>query len=138
MPIHSLHFFFFQVEDGIRDKLVTGVQTCALPISLGVQVWTNSRVTNVLDSGVSVGNEHVAASTVLWAAGVRAADVGRTLGVPVDQVGRVNVGHDLTIAGHPEVFVLGDLARFEETEGKPLPGVALVAMQEGIYAADVV
>jgi NADH:ubiquinone reductase (H+-translocating) len=92
----------------------------------------------VIDGGVSVGNEHVAASTVLWAAGVRAADVGRTLGVPVDQVGRVNVGHDLTIAGHPEVFVLGDLARFEDSEGKPLPGVALVAMQEGIYAADVV
>jgi NADH dehydrogenase len=106
--------------------------------SLGVQVWTNSRVTDVIDGGVSVGNEHVAASTVLWAAGVRAADVGRTLGAQVDQVGRVNVGHDLTIAGHPEVFVLGDLARFEESEGKPLPGVALVAMQEGIYAADVV
>ena len=69
--------------------------------SLGVQVWTNSRVTDVIDGGVSVGNEHVAASTVLWAAGVRAADVGRTLGAPVDQVGRVNVGHDLTIAGHP-------------------------------------
>jgi NADH dehydrogenase len=106
--------------------------------SLGVQVWTNSRVTNVIDGGVSVGNEHVAASTVLWAAGVRAADVGRTLGTPVDQVGRVKVGHDLTIAGHPEVFVLGDLARFEESEGKPLPGVALVAMQEGIYAGDVI
>jgi NADH dehydrogenase len=106
--------------------------------SLGVQVWTNSRVTNVAEGGVSVGNEHVASSTVLWAAGVRAADVGRTLGAPVDQFGRVKVGPDLTIAGHPEVFVLGDLARFEESEGKPLPGVALVAMQEGIYAADVV
>jgi len=106
--------------------------------SLGVQVWTNSRVTDVVDGGVSVGHEHVAASTVLWAAGVRAADVGRTLGAPVDSVGRVEVGPDLTIAGHPEVFVLGDLARFEESEGKPLPGVALVAMQEGIYAADVV
>ena len=91
-----------------------------------------------LDDGVSVGNEQVAASTVLWAAGVRAADVGRTLGAPVDQVGRVNVGPDLTIPGHPEVFVLGDLARFEESEGKPLPGVALVAMQEGIYAADII
>jgi NADH:ubiquinone reductase (H+-translocating) len=106
--------------------------------SLGVQVWTNSRVTNVIEGGVSVGNENVAASTVLWAAGVRAADVGRTLGVPVDQVGRVQVGPDLTIPGHPEVFVLGDLARSEESEGKPLPGVALVAMQEGIYAADVI
>ena len=106
--------------------------------SLGVQVWTNSRVTNVVEGGVSVGNEHIAASTVLWAAGVQAADVGRTLGAQVDQVGRVKVGADLTIAGHPEVFVLGDLSRVEESEGKLLPGVALVAMQEGIYAADVV
>ena len=106
--------------------------------SLGVQVWTHSRVTNVTESGVSVGNEHVAASTVLWAAGVRAADVGRTLGAQVDQVGRVKVNPDLTIPGHPEVFVVGDMARFEESDGKSLPGVAFVAMQEGIYAADVV
>ena len=106
--------------------------------SLGVQVWTHSRVTNVTEGGVSVGNEHVAASTVLWAAGVRAADVGRTLGAQVDQVGRVKVNPDLTIPGHPEVFVLGDMARFAETDGRLLPGVAFVAMQEGIYAADVV
>jgi NADH:ubiquinone reductase (H+-translocating) len=107
--------------------------------SLGVQVWTHSRVTNVGEGGVSVGGkENVAASTVLWAAGVRAADVGRTLGTTVDQVGRVQVGPDLTIPGHPEVFVIGDMARFEESEGKLLPGVAVVAMQEGIYAANVV
>jgi NADH dehydrogenase len=106
--------------------------------SLGVQVWTHARVTNVAEGGVRVGNENVAASTVLWAAGVRAADVGRTLGTTVDQVGRVKVGPDLTIPGHPEIFVLGDMARFEESEGKLLPGVALVAMQEGIYAANVV
>jgi NADH:ubiquinone reductase (H+-translocating) len=107
--------------------------------SLGVQVWPHSRVTNVGEGGVDVGNEHVASSTVLWAAGVRAADVGRTLsGATLDQVGRVRVNPDLTIPGHPEVFVLGDMARFEEGEGKLLPGVALVAMQEGIYAANVV
>ncbi|MGH8237992.1 MAG: NAD(P)/FAD-dependent oxidoreductase [Steroidobacteraceae bacterium] len=106
--------------------------------SLGVQVWTNSRVTNVTSDGVSVGNERVHASTVLWAAGVRASDVGGTLGAPVDSVGRVKVRPDLTIAGHPEVFVLGDMARCEEREGQPLPGVAFVAMQEGIYAANIV
>ncbi len=106
--------------------------------SLGVQVWTQARVTNVVPDGVGVGNEHVAASTVLWAAGVRAADVGRTLGAAVDQVGRVKVNPDLTIPGHPELFVLGDMARFEESEGKLLPGVALVAMQEGIYAANII
>jgi len=104
-----------------------------------VQVWTNSRVTNVDEGGVNVGNEHVAASTVLWAAGVRPADVGHTLsGATLDQVGRVRVNPDLTIPGHPEVFVLGDMARFEESDGRLIPGVAFVAMQEGIYAANVV
>ena len=106
--------------------------------SLGVQVWTHARVTNVGPDGVTVGKEQVDAATVLWAAGVRAADVGRTLGAEVDSVGRVKVGSDLTIPGHPEVFVIGDLARREEREGQPLPGVAFVAMQEGIYAANVI
>jgi NADH dehydrogenase len=106
--------------------------------ALGVQVWTHSRVTSVGEGGVSVGNENVAAATVLWAAGVRAADVGRTLGATIDQVGRVKVGPDLTLPGHPEVFVLGDMASLEESEGKLLPGVATVAMQEGIYAANVI
>lgn len=103
--------------------------------SLGVQVWTAARVTNITAEGVVIGNEQIAAATVLWAAGVRAADVGKTLGVPVDPVGRVIVGNDLTIAGHPEVFVAGDLARCSGADGKPLPGVALVAMQQGIFAA---
>jgi NADH:ubiquinone reductase (H+-translocating) len=106
--------------------------------SLGVQVWTHSRVTNVEPDGVTVGKEHIDSSTVLWAAGVRASDVGRTLGVPLDPVGRVKVGADLTVPGHREIFVLGDMARREEREGQPLPGVALVAMQEGIYAANIV
>jgi NADH dehydrogenase len=106
--------------------------------ALGVQVWAHSRVTSVGEGGVSVGNENVAAATVLWAAGVRAADVGRTLGATIDQVGRVKVGPDLTLPGHPEVFVLGDMASLEESEGKLLPGVATVAMQEGIYAANVI
>lgn len=103
--------------------------------SLGVQVWTAARVTNITAAGVVIGNEQLASSTVLWAAGVRAADVGKTLGVPLDQVGRVLVGEDLTIAGHPEVFIAGDLARATGADGNPLPGVALVAMQQGIYAA---
>lgn len=106
--------------------------------SLGVQVWTGARVTDVTEDGVVVGNEKIAAATVLWAAGVRAADIGRTLGVPVDQAGRVITGPDLTIAGHPEVFVLGDMSSHPGVSGKPLPGVALVAMQEGIYAADII
>lgn len=103
--------------------------------SLGVQVWTSAKVTEVNAQGVVIGNEQIAAATVLWGAGVRASDVGRTLGAEVDQVGRVLVNPDLSIAAHPEVFVAGDLARCNGADGKPLPGVALVAMQEGIYVA---
>jgi NADH dehydrogenase len=106
--------------------------------SLGVQVWTAARVTNVTAQGVTIGNEQINASTVLWAAGVRAADIGRTLGMPVDQVGRVVVKDDLTLPDHPEVFVAGDLAHCNGEDGKPLPGVALVAMQQGLYAADMI
>jgi NADH dehydrogenase len=101
-------------------------------------VWTGAKVTGVDADGVMIGNERIVASTVLWAAGVRAADVGRTLGADVDASGRVTVGSDLTIPGHPEVFVVGDLSRAMNKEGKPLPGVALVAMQQGWYAADVI
>ncbi len=106
--------------------------------SLGVQVWTSVRVTAVTESGVQVGDEHVASSTVLWAAGVRAASVGRSLGIPVDEYGRVPVKDDLSIEGHPEVFVCGDLARCNGADSCPLPGVAAVAMQQGIYAADTI
>jgi NADH dehydrogenase len=106
--------------------------------SLGVQVWTGAKVTGVTSDGVLIGNEKIAASTVLWAAGVKAADVGKTLGVEVDGSGRVPVGPDLTIPGHPEVFVVGDMSRALNAEGKPLPGVALVAMQEGWYVADLI
>ncbi len=106
--------------------------------SLGVQVWTSSRVTNITQEGVVVGSEHVASATVLWAAGVRAADVGRTLGTAVDNAGRVVVKEDLSIPDHPEVFVAGDMAHRLGTDGKPLPGVALVAMQQGIYVAKMI
>ncbi|HEY5755112.1 MAG TPA: FAD-dependent oxidoreductase, partial [Steroidobacter sp.] len=106
--------------------------------SLGVQVWTGARVTDVTAEGVVVGKETIAAATVLWAAGVRAADLGRTLGVPVDPAGRVITGPDLTIEGHPEIFAAGDMSSRTGPNGRPLPGVALVAMQEGIYAADII
>ena len=106
--------------------------------SLGVQVWTSARVTDVTPNGVVVGAEKIAAATVLWAAGVRAADIGRTLGVPVDQAGRVITAPDLTIEGHPEVFVLGDMSNRAGPNSRPLPGVALVAMQEAVYSADII
>ena len=74
------------------------------------------------------------ARTVLWAAGVAASPLGRTLGVPLDRAGRVLVEPDLTIPGHPNVYVIGDLAHFEQ-DGKPVPGVAPAAMQMGKHAA---
>jgi len=103
--------------------------------SLGVQVWTGAAVTNINAQGVSVGTEQVGSATVLWAAGVSAAEIGKTLGVPVDRAGRVLVGSDSAIPDHPEVFVAGDLSKFVKADGAALPGVALVAMQQGQYIA---
>jgi NADH dehydrogenase len=102
---------------------------------LGVEVRTNEAVTEVGTGEVRVGKEVIAASVVLWAAGVAASPLGRALGVPVDRAGRVLVEPDLTIPGHKEVFVIGDLASLKDNEGRMLPGVAPVAMQQGRYVA---
>ncbi len=99
--------------------------------SLGVQVWTNSRVTDIDATSVQVGQERIRTGTVLWAAGVRASDLGASTGADRDAQGRVKVGEDLSIAGHPELFVLGDMALVRDAQGRPLPGVAPVAMQQG-------
>lgn len=104
--------------------------------SLGVQVRVNSKVTAVTADGVELGSELIRAATVLWAAGVRANEIGRALGVECDSAGRVIVGPDLSIPGHPEVFVAGDLAHAVDQKTKRvLPGVATVAMQQGVYVA---
>jgi NADH dehydrogenase len=102
---------------------------------LGVDVRTGFAVTRVGPGFVEAGTARIAAETVLWAAGVAASPIGATLGVPVDRVGRVLVQPDLTIPGHPEVFVIGDLASLAAPSGRPLPGVAQVAMQMGAHAA---
>jgi NADH dehydrogenase len=101
---------------------------------LGVEVRTGALVTAVDEHGVAVGAERLTARTVLWAAGVAASPLGRALGVPVDRAGRVKVEPDLSIPGHPEVFVTGDLALLEQ-DGAPVPGVAPAAMQMGRHAA---
>jgi len=101
---------------------------------LGVEVRTSALVTGVDEGGVWLGDERLAARTVLWAAGVAASPVGRSLGAAVDRAGRVKVEKDLTLAGRPEVFVAGDLAAFEQ-DGRPVPGVAPAAMQMGRHAA---
>jgi NADH:ubiquinone reductase (H+-translocating) len=102
---------------------------------LGVDVRTNTLVTGIGPGFVQAGEERIHAETVLWAAGVAASPLGASLGVPVDRVGRVLVQPDLTIPGHPEVFVIGDLASLPGPAGRPLPGVAQVAMQMGAHAS---
>jgi NADH dehydrogenase len=101
---------------------------------LGVEVLTGRRVTSVDPDGVGFGDERLATHTVLWAAGVAGSSFGRALGVPLDRAGRVIVGPDLTIPGHPEVFVIGDLACLFQ-EGVQVPGVAPAAIQEARHAA---
>ncbi len=103
---------------------------------LGADVRTNALVTGIDERGVSIGRERIEAATVVWAAGVAASALGRSLGVPLDRAGRVIVQPDLTIPGHPDIYVIGDLALFAHTsDGKPLPGVAQVAIQQGARAA---
>jgi NADH dehydrogenase len=101
---------------------------------LGVEVRTGTMVQGIDERGVTVGGERLEARTVLWAAGVAASPIARSLGVPLDRAGRVRVEPDLTIPGHPEVFVLGDLAILEQ-DGKPVTGLAAVAVQQGPHAA---
>jgi len=102
--------------------------------ALGVTVRTGTRVTRIEADAVWLGEERIGARTALWAAGVAASPLARSVGAPVDRQGRVLVGPDLTVPGHPEVFVIGDAAALED-RGKPVPGVAPAAMQEGRHAA---
>lgn len=101
---------------------------------LGVEVRTGAKVTEVSEQGVKLGDEELRARTVVWAAGVAASKVARSLGVELDRQGRVKVTPFLTVPGRSEVFVVGDLAHVEQ-EGKPVPGLAPAAMQMGKAAA---
>jgi len=101
---------------------------------LGVEVRVGAMVTNIDAEGVEVGDERINARTVLWAAGVAASPLGKALGAPLDRAGRVLVEPDLTLPGHPDVYVLGDLAYLEQ-DGKPVPGVAPAALQMGRHTA---
>ena len=100
---------------------------------LGVEVRTGSVVTGVDADGVMVGPERISAGTVLWAAGVAASPIARSLGVPLDRVGRVTPEPTLALAAHPNIYVVGDMCLFVQ-DGKPLSGVAQVAMQQGTRA----
>jgi NADH dehydrogenase len=105
---------------------------------LGVEVLTSTMVTNIEPGIISMGETRMNADVILWAAGVAASPLGKKLGVPVDRAGRVLVQPDLSIAGHPEVFVIGDLAALKDASGKIVPGVAPAAMQEGDFVAKVI
>jgi len=102
---------------------------------LGVEIVKDSPVTSVHQGMVIAGTQTIHAGTVLWAAGVEPSPLARSLGVPLDDVGRVPVNPDLSIPGHPEVFVIGDLAAFVDETGKLLPGLAAVAVQQGRHIA---
>lgn len=101
----------------------------------GVEVRTDTFATSIDDREVQLGEEKIRARTVIWAAGVSASPLGRTLGFEVDRTGRVPVENDLTLPGHPEIQVIGDMARFETSDGSILPGVSPVAIQQGKHAA---
>jgi NADH:ubiquinone reductase (H+-translocating) len=113
---------------------------------LGVTVRTGAMVTDVRADGVTIRegdrSEDIPTRTILWAAGVLASPLGRILGdeagATLDRVGRVVVEPDMSIAAHPEIFVIGDLANFSHQTGKPLPGVAQPAMQQGAYVAKLI
>ena len=104
-----------------------------------VEVRLNTRVTAIDASGVTIGNgQKIGARTVIWAAGVQASPLGAMLGAPRDRAGRVEVAPDLSVPGHPEVFVVGDLARMVMKDGSQVPGVAQGAIQGGKHVAKII
>lgn len=105
---------------------------------LGVEVLTGTAVTAIDGGGLELGQQRLAARTVVWAAGVAASPLGRCLDTPLDRAGRVLVAPDLSVPGHPEIFVAGDLASIVQANGRPVPGVAPAAKQMGAYIARVI
>ena len=115
--------------DDLSDKALNALA------KLGVEVRLGTAVTDCTTDGVMIGNEFIAAATVLWAAGVMASPAATWLDAAHDRAGRVVVGPDLTLPGHPEVFVIGDTATVNGADGRPLPGIAPVAKQQGAYVS---
>jgi len=104
---------------------------------LGVEVMLGNAVESIDSEGVIIAGERIASRTVIWTAGVAPSHAGKWLSVEMDRAGRVKVRRDLSVPGHPEIFVVGDTASLEQ-DGKPLPGVAQVAMQQGRYAGELI
>ncbi len=114
----------------LSDKAKTSLE------QLGVEVRLGAMVTDCDGGGVTAGGERIETRTIIWAAGVQASPAGAWLGAETDRAGRVKVMADLSIPGHADVFVIGDAAAAVDAGGKPLPGVAPVAKQQGQYVAD--
>lgn len=104
----------------------------------GVDVRENTIVTRIDEGTVWLNDQPIEAGTVIWAAGVTSSPLGRSLGAPLDRAGRVIVEPDLSIPGHPEVFVVGDMALYKGEDGRPLPGVSQVAMQQAKHAVHMI
>ncbi len=105
---------------------------------LGVEILLKQPVTDIDASGVTIGGSHLAAQTVIWAAGVQASPAAKWLGVEADKAGRVKVAPDLSVPGYPDVFVVGDTALTKRPDGRPVPGVGDAAKQGGRHAAAVI
>jgi NADH:ubiquinone reductase (H+-translocating) len=129
------------VDAGVRvlgsfsDKL--SVAATRRLTQLGVEVRSDQRVDHVDKDGIIIGGERIPSNTVIWTAGVAPSPAGRWLGVATDHAGRVRIQNDLTAPGHPNIFVVGDTASIEQ-DGKPLPGVAQVAIQQGRYVGKLI
>jgi NADH:ubiquinone reductase (H+-translocating) len=107
--------------------------------AMGVEVRLNARVTNLTAQGAQIGDEFLPVRNVFWAAGVQASPLGKSLGVPLDKSGRVIVGHDCSVPGHPNVFVVGDMAAHTDSKsGSLVPGVAQGALQTGNYVGKLI
>jgi NADH dehydrogenase len=105
---------------------------------LGVEVLTGQPVTAISEAGVTVGESFIPCRTVVWAAGVQASPAARWVGAAADRAGRAIVGPDLAVENHPEIFVVGDTAAVTQRDGKPVPGIAPAAKQQGTYVAKVI
>lgn len=106
---------------------------------LGVEVMVNSKVSSMDESGITIGDQYIESATILWAAGVAANPLNKTLDVELDRQGRIVVSSNLSIPGYPEIFVIGDQAHYKwGTDQMPLPGLAPVAMQQGRFVAKVI
>lgn len=105
---------------------------------LGVDVLLNTKVTEINQEGLHIQDHFIPAENIVWAAGNQASPLLKTLAIPLDPQGRAIVRLDLSIPGHPQVFVIGDAARYPDEKGKPLPGIAPVAIQQAIYVAKII